>query len=146
PRLRTNRQRWGWWRRPLRWRRRRRNLHVRRRGCGGGWWAAPCFRRGDRGAAGGGGGSNLVPAGGTSGLSNSSPSVTISYIAPAVACAPGFFSTTGSEPCTAAPKGYYVDAIGATSATPCAKGSYQPSTGQQSCLLASKGYYVDITA
>jgi uncharacterized repeat protein (TIGR01451 family) len=56
---------------------------------------------------------------------------------------PGFSSATGSAPCTAAPNGYYVDLPGATSATPCATGSYQPSTAQSSCIAASKGYFVD---
>lgn len=61
-------------------------------------------------------------------------------------CAPGWFSATGSEPCTPAPPGYFVDIEGALSASVCPLGSYQDQAGQSSCALAPIGYYVDIVA
>ncbi len=60
-------------------------------------------------------------------------------------CAAGSYSTTGFAPCTPAPPGKFVDTTGATSATPCAVGTYQPVTGQTSCIDAPAGSYVDTT-
>ena len=59
-----------------------------------------------------------------------------------VPCGPGTFSATGNVPCTAAPAGSFVTATGATSATPCPPGSYQPNASASSCLLAPTGTYV----
>ena len=70
--------------------------------------------------------------------------------APAVAfgqtCSPGFFSSTGSVPCTAAGIGYYVPGSGATAETPASPGSYVSSTGQSAPTPAGIGYYVAGTA
>src|SRR4051812_7673464 len=55
-------------------------------------------------------------------------------------CTPGSFLSGGS--CVAAPAGPYVATAGATSATPCAAGTYQPTAGQTSCLAAAPGSYV----
>jgi hypothetical protein len=41
-------------------------------------------------------------------------------------CEPGTYSSTGFTPCTAAPPGTYVSFAGATSATPCPVGAYNP--------------------
>jgi len=60
-------------------------------------------------------------------------------------CLPGYYSATGGTPCTAAAPGTYVVTSGATSETPCAAGTYQPSTGQSSCLEAGIGYYVALS-
>jgi uncharacterized repeat protein (TIGR01451 family) len=57
-------------------------------------------------------------------------------------CPAGSYSATGDTPCTLAPAGYYVSNTGATAATACTAGSYQPTAGQTSCLLAGTGYYV----
>ncbi len=62
--------------------------------------------------------------------------------AAAVPCAAGSYSTTGDEPCTAAPAGSYVGTAGASSATPCSAGTYQDLTGQISCKPAGLGFYV----
>ena len=55
------------------------------------------------------------------------------YAQLAALCSPGYYSTTGSAPCTAAPPGTYVSTSGATSPTSCELGTYQPSAGQSSC-------------
>ncbi len=61
----------------------------------------------------------------------------------AYACVAGSYSATGYAPCTPAPAGSFVDSPGATSATPCPLGTYQPNTGQTACLLADPGNFVD---
>jgi len=63
-------------------------------------------------------------------------------------CEPGFYfdgiSKVGDPgTCEPAPPGSFVAAAGATSATPCPTGRYQPLEGQTSCLLAPAGTYVD---
>lgn len=60
------------------------------------------------------------------------------------ACEPGSFSATGLAPCTPAPPGTYVDTAGATSATDCSIGHYQPNSGSSSCLAAAPGSYVPV--
>jgi hypothetical protein len=60
-------------------------------------------------------------------------------------CAPGSYSTSGFAPCKPAPKGFYVASSGATEATPCNQGFYQPKEGQTSCLEAEPGHYVGAT-
>lgn len=60
-------------------------------------------------------------------------------------CAPGKFSVTGLQPCDLAPAGTFVDAVGATQATRCPIGTFQPDTGRASCLLAPPGTFVDTT-
>jgi YVTN family beta-propeller protein len=57
-------------------------------------------------------------------------------------CGTGTFSSTGGAPCTAAPPGFFVPTSAATSATPCALGTYQPAAGQSSCLAADPGSVV----
>ncbi len=56
-------------------------------------------------------------------------------------CGPGTYTDTSGK-CVQAPVGTYTDVYGATRATPCAAGTYQPSTGQTSCLPAPAGSYV----
>ncbi|HLK46090.1 MAG TPA: putative Ig domain-containing protein [Acidimicrobiales bacterium] len=63
----------------------------------------------------------------------------------AAECAPGTYSATGLAPCTDAPPGTFVATSGATSATPCATGTYNPFTGQVSCVNAPTGTYVAST-
>ena len=71
-------------------------------------------------------------------------SKTVTYSVTAlVACTAGSYSATGSEPCQPAPAGSYVAGKGATHATKCPAGSYQPATGQSSCVDAGVGYYVE---
>jgi hypothetical protein len=60
-------------------------------------------------------------------------------------CGPGYYSSTGDEPCTPAPAGTYVDTTGATSATDCALGTFSATAGQSSCTEAPAGTYVDTT-
>lgn len=56
-------------------------------------------------------------------------------------CGPGtYIGSDGS--CVPAPAGTYTDAAGATQATPCAPGTFQPQTGQTSCLPAPVGRFV----
>ncbi len=59
----------------------------------------------------------------------------------ATPCAPGSYSATGNEPCTAAPAGSYVASAGATAPTPCAPGTYSALTGSTSCNAAPLGMY-----
>ena len=61
-------------------------------------------------------------------------------------CQPGTFSTTGLAPCTPAAPGTFVATVGATIASDCPVGTYQPSAGQVECVLAPVGSYVDVTA
>jgi hypothetical protein len=60
-----------------------------------------------------------------------------------VACEPGFFSTTGSEPCTPAPAGSFVDTAGATEATLCPVGTFSAESGAVACTQAPAGSFVD---
>jgi hypothetical protein len=62
------------------------------------------------------------------------------YVAPA--CVPGYYSETGDVPCEPAPAGSYVATTGATSATLCSAGTYQPERGQLECVPAPQGKYV----
>ena len=57
-------------------------------------------------------------------------------------CEPGFYSSTGSEPCTPAPAGTFVSGSGATEPTDCAPGSFQDQPGQTMCYAAPAGSYV----
>ncbi len=66
-------------------------------------------------------------------------------ISVAAQCSPGYYSTTGGVPCTAAPAGSYVSTSGATSATSCAAGTYSSSSGATSCTPAPAGSYVSTT-
>jgi alpha-tubulin suppressor-like RCC1 family protein len=66
--------------------------------------------------------------------------------APPALCAPGTFSEAGTEPCTPAPAGFFVDTAGAITATACALGTFQPAAGSTSCQLAPIGSYVDVVA
>ena len=60
-------------------------------------------------------------------------------------CEAGSYSATGAAPCIPAPPGSYVATTGATSATPCVAGTYQPDAGRSSCLAAPPGSYVGTT-
>ena len=60
-------------------------------------------------------------------------------------CALGTFSASGSAPCTPAPAGTYVDSTGATSATNCPLGSFNPTPGATGCTTAPVGTYVAST-
>jgi hypothetical protein len=61
---------------------------------------------------------------------------------PPAPCGVGTWSATGTEPCTPAAPGSFVDTEAATAATLCAAGSYQDQAGQSSCVLAPAGYFV----
>ena len=65
------------------------------------------------------------------------------------ACAAGTYSSTGlstdTTPCTPAPPGSFVDTTGATAATLCPLGTFQPDSGQTSCVEAPPGSFVDTT-
>jgi hypothetical protein len=64
---------------------------------------------------------------------------------PGTDCPVGTFSATGDAPCTPAPPGTFVNTVGATSATQCALGTFQPSAAQVSCLLSPLGFFVAAT-
>ena len=64
--------------------------------------------------------------------------------APPTACPTGTYSVTGTTPCTPAPPGFYVDTVGATSATACPLGRFQNVAGSVACQLAPLGFYVDV--
>jgi uncharacterized repeat protein (TIGR01451 family) len=81
-------------------------------------------------------------SGDTNYASVSAPATPITFAPP---CAAGSYSATGSAPCTPAPQGYFVATGAATSATPCATGSYQDQVGQSSCVPAPVGSYVSTT-
>jgi hypothetical protein len=95
-----------------------------------GWFTAAS----DGTEVGGAGSSYTIPLGGSA-----------LYAQWAAPCSLGYYSTTGSAPCTAAPPGTYVDTNGADAATACAVGTYQPSAGESSCLLADPGTSVATT-
>ena len=56
-------------------------------------------------------------------------------------CLPGTYEYGSS--CVPADPGYYVALAGATSATPCPVGAFQPLYGAVNCNLATPGHYVD---
>ena len=60
-------------------------------------------------------------------------------------CQPGTFSATGLEPCADAPAGSYVAGYGATSATPCAIGTFSALPHATACDPAPVNTYVDTT-
>ncbi|MEM9517114.1 MAG: hypothetical protein AAGA42_19865 [Actinomycetota bacterium] len=62
---------------------------------------------------------------------------------PDVPCSPGSSSTTGNEPCDPAPPGRFVDAQGATTATPCSAGTFSSTSGATACTNAPAGTFVD---
>lgn len=70
-----------------------------------------------------------VVATSTDGLSTTA---SIDYTVTASPCSPGAYSTSGNEPCVAAPLGFYVAATGATAPTPCGIGTTTSSTGSTS--------------
>ena len=61
---------------------------------------------------------------------------------PVVACEPGSYSTTGAEPCEAAPAGTYVAVAGATEAVACPVGTFSDSQGSVACQIAPVGTFV----
>lgn len=64
-------------------------------------------------------------------------------------CSPGTFNLdTGTEPCVDAPAGSYIDTAGATQATDCPLGRYNPDTGSTSSaagVAAPAGHFVGVT-
>ncbi len=64
------------------------------------------------------------------------------FEAAASLCEPGTFSATGFAPCMDAPPGSFVATEGATEATPCDPGFFQPDAGQTACLAAPAGRFV----
>lgn len=85
----------------------------------------------------GSGGDGYTPFG-----SIGSYSVTGTLTTTAVPCEPGFFSATGSSPCTPAPAGTFVAEPGATAPTPCAPGTFSAEDAATSCTRAPAGTYV----
>ena len=60
----------------------------------------------------------------------------------AAECTSGFYSATGTAPCTPAPAGTFVASPGSTATTPCLAGTYNPDPGQSSCTPAPAGTFV----
>jgi hypothetical protein len=61
-------------------------------------------------------------------------------------CKAGFYSASGGEePCTKAPKGYFVPSEGAMTAEECTLGQFASEEGLSECLLAEPGHYVPAT-
>lgn len=60
-------------------------------------------------------------------------------------CEAGTYSASGEQPCTDAPKGYFVPAERALVAEECALGKYAPEEGLVECLPAAPGHYVPAT-
>jgi hypothetical protein len=60
-------------------------------------------------------------------------------------CEAGTYSASGEQPCTDAPRGYFVAAERALVAEECALGKYAPEEGLVECLPASPGHYVPAT-
>jgi len=58
-------------------------------------------------------------------------------------CAPGFFSATGTAPCEPALAGFFVDTVGAMTASPCPVGTFNDALAAVSCQLAPAGFFVD---
>ncbi len=87
-------------------------------------------------------GSTYTPnlAGGSAVVDNLAPGDTVTCTFTNTQCQPGNYDD-GSA-CVPAPSGRYVDTAGATSASDCQPGTYQPVSGQTSCRLAAPGYYV----
>lgn len=75
----------------------------------------------------------------------SGPNAAVAVPEPTELCEPGYYSSTGREPCRPAPAGTYVESYGAHAATPCAVGSYSPFEAADECTLAEPGYYVAST-
>lgn len=63
---------------------------------------------------------------------SASASIDYTVVAAAPPCSPGTYSSSGLEPCAAAPVGSFVDGTGATAATPCGIGTTTSSTGSTS--------------
>lgn len=61
-------------------------------------------------------------------------------------CGPGTYLDIPTNSCFDAPAGRFVADFGATEATPCQPGTYQPDTGQAFCLLAPINTYVPFSA
>jgi hypothetical protein len=55
-------------------------------------------------------------------------------------CGPGTYQD--ADECVPAPPGHFVAVSGATAATPCAAGTYQPAAGQTACIPAPAGTFV----
>jgi hypothetical protein len=56
-------------------------------------------------------------------------------------CDLGYYSSTGSEPCTAAQPGHYVHVTGATQQLECVPGTYSSQSGATECTIAQPGSY-----
>jgi VCBS repeat-containing protein len=62
-----------------------------------------------------------------------------------IVCPAGSFLSSGANTCTLAPPGSFVNTTGATSATQCDAGTFQPLTGQSSCNPSPDGSFVGTT-
>jgi hypothetical protein len=61
-------------------------------------------------------------------------------------CKAGFYSVSGGEePCTKAPKGYFVPGEGTMTSEECDLGHYAEAEGLSECLPAEPGHYVPAT-
>jgi hypothetical protein len=60
-------------------------------------------------------------------------------------CEPGTYSMTGTVPCIDAEPGYYVDQLGAQSATPCNVGFFSSTAKSVVCAPAPLGTFVAVT-
>ena len=58
-------------------------------------------------------------------------------------CAPGTYSATGMEPCTACAPGSFANAEGQTSCTLCAPGTYAADAGRSACSPCDPGFFTD---
>lgn len=65
--------------------------------------------------------------------------VLIPWMAHGQACPSGFFSATGSSPCSPCPAGQSQPETGQTSCIPCAAGFYQEFLGAPSCIACAGG-------
>ncbi|MFN0094233.1 MAG: thrombospondin type 3 repeat-containing protein [Dehalococcoidia bacterium] len=81
----------------------------------------------------------------TDAATNSSTACRTFTVSTPVQCGPGYYSATGFTPCTPAPAGSFVSTSGATVATTCAAGTYQPNEAQTSCLNAPPGSFASGT-
>jgi len=57
------------------------------------------------------------------------------------ACQPGFYSNTGSAPCTACSPGTYAPGVGSFFCTPCNVGTYNDTAASSTCQSCTAGRY-----
>jgi hypothetical protein len=79
-------------------------------------------------------------------LGNPSASVSVPIEIAYGLCKAGSYSASGGEePCTQAPKGYFVESEGAMTAAECPAGYFAGEEGLSECLPAQPGHYVPAT-